>query len=157
MPRAAAASAGGEKASTIMTPIYTATATAEGGRQGHVRSPEGAINLPLSMPKELGGQGGASANPELLFAAGYAACFESALRLVARTQQVPLTRGTVTAKVTLGKTDAGAFELAVELRGAFDGLSRVQVEQLMQAAHEVCPYSRATRNNIEVKLTAEGA
>jgi lipoyl-dependent peroxiredoxin len=139
-----------------MTPIYTATATAEGGRAGHVRSSEGAVDLALSMPKEMGGPGGAGANPEQLFAAGYAACFESALRLVARQQQAALTRGKVTAKVTLGKTEAGAFELAVELRGAFDGLSRDQVEKLMQAAHEVCPYSRATRNNIEVKLVAEG-
>jgi osmotically inducible protein OsmC len=139
-----------------MTPIYTATATAEGGRTGHVRTSEGVVDLALSMPKEMGGPGGTGANPEQLFAAGYAACFESALRLVARQQQVPLTRGKITAKVTLGKTEAGAFELAVELRGAFDGLSREQVEKLMQAAHEVCPYSRATRNNVEVKLVAEG-
>lgn len=136
-------------------PLYTATAHAHGGREGRVRSDEGTIDLPLTMPKSLGGSGAPGANPEMLFAAGYAACFESALRLVARMQKTRLDDVRVTARVTIGKTDEGGFGLSVELCGAFKGLARAAAEALMQAAHQVCPYSRATRGNVEVSLAVD--
>lgn len=138
-----------------MKPLYTAEATAEGGRTGHVRSSDGIIDLDLRMPKSLGGPGGEGTNPEQLFAAGYSACFESALRLVARMKKVALDKGTITAHVTIGSTDAGGYGLAVELHAAFPGHPREQMEELLHAAHQVCPYSVATRGNIEVKLVVD--
>jgi Ohr subfamily peroxiredoxin len=136
-----------------MKPLYTATATTTGGRDGHVRSSDDIINMDLKTPKELGGPGGEATNPEQLFAAGYSACFESALRLVARMQKKTLSNAAITAKVTLGKTDAGAYQLAVELIGKIEGVSKEEATALMETAHTVCPYSNATRNNIEVKLS----
>lgn len=138
-----------------MKPLYTATATAHGGRDGQVTSSDGTINLKLAMPKELGGPGGAATNPEQLFAAGYAACFESALRLVARMQKLPLTDAHIRAEVTIGRTDDNGFGLKVALHGKIDGLDEAAALQLMHAAHQVCPYSRATRGNIEVALAVE--
>jgi len=135
-----------------MKPLYTATATTTGGRDGHVRSSDGVIDMDLRTPKELGGPGGTATNPEQLFAAGYSACFESALRLVARMQKKALTNAHITAKVTIGKTDEGKYQLAVELVGALEGVSKEDALALMQVAHTVCPYSNATRNNIEVTL-----
>jgi osmotically inducible protein OsmC len=135
-----------------MTPLYSTTVTAHGGREGRVDSADGKLTHPLSMPKELGGAGGDGTNPEQLFAAGYAACFESALRLVARTQKIALKDASITAKVTLGKTDEGKFNLAVELLGHLPDLSPEVAKELMLAAHGVCPYSRATHGNIDVKL-----
>ncbi|HET9452157.1 MAG TPA: organic hydroperoxide resistance protein [Aggregicoccus sp.] len=137
-----------------MTPLYTATATSVGGREGHVKSDDGTLDLQLSVPKGLGGPGGAGSNPEQLFAAGYSACFAGALGLVARLQGVNPGPHTITAKVSIGK-DATSFGLAVELRGKFSDLPREKAEQLMQAAHEVCPYSKATRGNVDVKLSVE--
>jgi Ohr subfamily peroxiredoxin len=136
-----------------MKPLYTATATARGARDGHVRSSDNVLDLELKTPKELGGPGGAATNPEQLFAAGYAACFESALRLVARMQKKSLTSAAITAKVTLGKTDDDKYQLGVELIGALEGVPKDEAMGLMKAAHGVCPYSNATRNNIEVKLS----
>ncbi|MDB4936288.1 MAG: ohr [Labilithrix sp.] len=135
-----------------MKPLYTATASAHGGRDGQVKSSDGVIDMSVKTPKELGGPGGAATNPEQLFAAGYAACFESALRLVARMQKKTLSDASITAKVTLGKTDDEKYALAVELHGKIDGLDKDEATALMHAAHQVCPYSNATRNNIEVKL-----
>lgn len=140
-----------------MKPLYTATATAHGGREGHVKSSDGVIDLQLKMPKELGGPGGAFTNPEQLFAAGYSACFEGALRLVARMQKLPITDAHIRADVTIGKTDDGGFGLKVALTGRIAGLDREAAQKLMEAAHQVCPYSRATRNNIEVTLGVEEA
>ncbi|HVK75013.1 MAG TPA: organic hydroperoxide resistance protein [Kofleriaceae bacterium] len=134
-----------------MTPLYTAHATATGGRAGRVRSDDGTLDLPLTMPKGLGGDGAPGTNPEQLFAGGYAACFGSALALVARMQKVAIGTVEISADVTIGKTDGG-FGLAVTLRGNFPDLPRDQAEALMKAAHEVCPYSRATRGNVEVTL-----
>ncbi|XXF78021.1 organic hydroperoxide resistance protein [Myxococcaceae bacterium GXIMD 01537] len=142
-------------APTPISPLYTATATAHGGRAGHVRSSDGVLDLPLAMPKELGGPGGAVTNPEQLFAAGYSACFESALRLVAGKLGKNAKDASITASATIGKTPDGGFGLAVELRGKLPGLSQEEALHLMHAAHEVCPYSRATRGNIEVKLSVE--
>jgi Ohr subfamily peroxiredoxin len=135
-----------------MKPLYTAIVTVSGGRDGKAHADEPALDLTLSTPKALGGPGGAGTNPEQLFAAGYAACFESALRLVARLQKRPLDEATITAHVTLGKSDAGAFQLAVELHGRLPGRSSEEARALLEAAHQVCPYSNATRGNIDVKL-----
>jgi lipoyl-dependent peroxiredoxin len=135
-----------------MIALYTATATVQGGREGHAKSDDGALELTLSMPKALGGPGGAGTNPEQLFAAGYAACFESALRLVARLKKTPITDAKITAKVTLNKTDEGGFKLAVGLTGDIVGVSHEEAQGLMDAAHAVCPYSNATRGNIDVTL-----
>ena len=139
----------------MFQPLYTATATAHGGREGKVQTDDGLVSHALSMPTALGGKGGPGTNPEQLFAAGFSACFESALRLVARMQRKPLKDATITARVTIGKTDDGGFGLAAELRGHIDGVSREEAQALMEAAHQVCPYSKATRGNIEVKLFAE--
>lgn len=139
-----------------MKPLYTAAATAEGGRTGRVRSSDGVLDLPLSMPKSLGGPGGEATNPEQLFAAGYAACFESALRLVARQQKKSADKASITAHVTIGALeDNGGFGLAVELHGSLPGMPREEAEALMHAAHQVCPYSKATRGNIQVTLVVD--
>ncbi len=135
-----------------MKPIYTAIATAHGGRSGQVASADGNLALTVVMPKELGGPGGAGTNPEQLFAAGYAACFESALRLAARTKKLALTDARIRADVSIGRTDDGGFGLKVALYGQIEGLSEAEARALMEAAHEVCPYSRATRGNIPVSL-----
>ncbi len=134
-----------------MTPLYVATASATSGREGKISTDDGTLDHALTTPKGLGGPGGAGTNPEQLFAAGYAACFGSAAALVARQLKVAV-KPQITAKVTLGKTDAGGFGLAVELTGTFPEIAREQAEAIMKGAHEVCPYSNATRNNIEVKL-----
>ena len=139
----------------MFQPLYTAVATAHGGREGKVQTDDGKVSHALSMPTSVGGSGGPGTNPEQLFAAGYSACFESALRFVARQQKKPLTDATITARVTLGKTDDGAFGLAAELHGHIDGVSREEARALMEAAHQVCPYSRATRGNIQVTLVAD--
>ena len=138
-----------------MRTLYTAVSTAHGGRDGHVRSSDGIVDLDLKTPKEMGGPGGAGTNPEQLFAAGYAACFESAMRAVARKQKKPLVDASVTGHVSFNVADGGKFVLSVELHAKVDGLSRDDTQVLMQAAHEVCPYSNATRGNIEVKLIAD--
>jgi Ohr subfamily peroxiredoxin len=139
-------------------PLYTATATAHGGRNGRVRSENGTVDMALSMPRTLGGAEAAGAtNPEELFAAGYSACFESALRLVAGQMKKQLKDAHVTARVTIGKTQAGGFGLAVALHGKLAGLSQGEADELMHAAHKVCPYSLATKDNIEVKLSSEVA
>src|SRR5262245_28853983 len=106
-----------------MKPLYTAVATVSGGREGRVKTDDGRLEHTLSMPKELGGGGGAGTNPEQLFAAGYSACFESALRLVARMQKQSLSEVSITAQVTLGQ-DGAAFRLAVELNGHFTNMSQ---------------------------------
>jgi lipoyl-dependent peroxiredoxin len=138
-----------------MEPLHTSVATAKGGREGFVRSDAGVIDLPLTMPEVLGGKGeGAGTNPEELFAAGYAACFESAIRLVARQQELELGDVEVTAEVSIGK-DGDGFALATRLRGRFAGLDQGQADRLMQEAHQACPYSKATRGNMPVELAAE--
>jgi osmotically inducible protein OsmC len=138
-----------------MRTLYTAVSTAHGGREGHIHSSDGILDLDLKTPKEMGGPGGAGTNPEQLFAAGYAACFESAMRAVARKQKKPLTDASVTGHVSFNVTDDGKYVLSVELHGKVEGLPLEETQALMHAAHEVCPYSNATRGNIEVKLVAE--
>ena len=131
--------------------LYTAKATATGGRDGHTTSDDGILDLDLRPPKEMGGPGGAT-NPEQLFAAGYAACFQSALSVVGRRQGVDTSASTVEADVSIGATGGGGFGLAVALRVAIPGVDEATTRALTEAAHQVCPYSNATRGNIEVTL-----
>ncbi|GAA4539656.1 organic hydroperoxide resistance protein [Amycolatopsis samaneae] len=134
--------------------LYTAVATARGdGRNGEVTSSDGVIDESLAIPKGMGGPGGDKTNPEQLFAAGYSACFHSALQLVARQAKVQLTDSTVTAEVSVLKKDVG-FGLAVALKASLPGLEKGQADELVAQAHQVCPYSNATRGNIEVALSA---
>ncbi len=138
-----------------MQALYTAVATAKGGREGHARSSDGILDVDLRIPKSMGGPGGAGTNPEQLFAAGYAACFESALALVARRSKVTLKDVSLTAHVTLNKTGESQFDLSVELHGVLPGVDKAEAQKLLEEAHQVCPYSRATRGNIEVKLVVD--
>ena len=136
-----------------MNIIYTATATATGdGRNGHATSEDGVLDLDLRLPTQMGGQGGAT-NPEQLFAVGYAACFHSALKVVAGREKLDVTGTEVSASVGIGMNDTGGFGLAVELDVFAPALDHDTAVDLVAKAHEVCPYSNATRGNIEVKLT----
>jgi Ohr subfamily peroxiredoxin len=140
-----------------MNVLYTAQAHATGdGRDGHVSTSDGTLDLDLAAPKELGGAGGA-ANPEQLFAAGYAACFHSALRLVARRAKADVTGSVVDAEVGIGPNDSGGFGLTVALVVDLPAVPRATAEQLVEQAHQVCPYSNATRGNIDVALTVREA
>ncbi|GAB3582065.1 organic hydroperoxide resistance protein [Amycolatopsis endophytica] len=137
-----------------MEPVYTAVATARGdGRNGEVTSSDGVIDERLAVPKEMGGPGGELTNPEQLFAAGYAACFHSALQLVARKAEVSLGESTVTAEVGIGREGQG-LELAVKVVAHLPGMEQDKAGELAAQAHQVCPYSRATRGNIQVEVTA---
>lgn len=135
-----------------MKTLYSTKATATGGREGVVKSEDGVLDLRVEIPKEMGGKGGAYTNPEQLFAAGYAACFDSALNLVARTAKIKLESTAITAEVGIGSNDAGGFQLAVSLEAEINGVEREVAQQLLEKAHQVCPYSNATRGNIEVTL-----
>jgi Ohr subfamily peroxiredoxin len=138
---------------SLTKPLYTARATATGGRSGHAVSDDGILDLDLKPPKEMGGPGGAT-NPEQLFAAGYAACFQSALAVVGRRQGVDTSDSTVEADVTIGPTPGGGYGLAVALRVSIPGADAETTRALAEAAHQVCPYSNATRGNIDVTLSA---
>ncbi len=131
--------------------LYTAVATATSGRDGRAKSDDGKLDVALSPPPSLGGSG-AGTNPEQLFAAGYSACFGSAVMHVARQQQIKPGPVAITAHVSLGPLGAG-FGLKVALSASIPELPREQAEALVKAAHEVCPYSNATRGNIEVELS----
>ena len=136
-----------------MPTLYTTEALSTGdGRNGEVRSVDGVLDELLAVPKEMGGPGGDRTNPEQLFAAGYAACFHNGLRLIAGEQGVQVGASTVRSEVGLLTRDAGGFTLAVSLTAHLPGLERSTAEQLVKATHEVCPYSNATRGNIEVTL-----
>jgi Ohr subfamily peroxiredoxin len=137
--------------------LYTAEATVSGGREGQARSSDGHLDVKLAVPKEMGGAGGAGTNPEQLFAAGYAACFESALMGVARRQHLDVHDVTILSRVGIGPTEGGAYGLSVEMRIHLPGLARDVAEGLIAAAHTVCPYSNATRGNIPVELILEEA
>src|SRR5215831_18312951 len=136
-----------------MQALYTATATAVGGRNGSIKSSDDVLNLKLAYPKELGGPGGAATNPEQLFAAGYAACFENALLRVARERKSPIRESSVTAHVGIGREDSGYFKLVVDLEISVPNRDKEEITELVRIAHEeVCPYSRATRGNIDVNV-----
>ncbi|MDR0266484.1 MAG: organic hydroperoxide resistance protein [Sphingobacterium sp.] len=136
-----------------MKTLYNIGATAKGGRNGQVKSENGVLDLAVRMPKGLGGANDDYANPEMLFAAGYAACFDSALNLVIRTEKVKTGETSVTARVSIGQLENGGFGLAAELHANIPGISLELAQQLIEKAHQVCPYSNATRGNMEVKLT----
>jgi osmotically inducible protein OsmC len=137
--------------------LYTAEAVVEGGRAGHGRSVDGRLDVALSVPRELGGDGGPGTNPEQLFAVGYAACFESALLGVARGRHMDASEARITSRVGLGPTGHGGFTLSVSLDLHAPHLSANDAMELMARAHERCPYSNATRGNIDVQLTVDGA
>ncbi|MCI3930455.1 organic hydroperoxide resistance protein [Streptomyces sp. AN091965] len=130
---------------------YTAVATAENGRDGRVASDDGKLDVVVNPPKELGGSG-AGTNPEQLFAAGYSACFQGALGVVARREKADISGSTVTAKVGIGQTESGGFGLEVELVTSIPNVDEATAKALIEQAHQVCPYSNATRGNIKVDI-----
>jgi len=133
--------------------LYVGEATATGGREGQAASSDGALDVKLSTPRELGGGGGSGTNPEQLFAAGYSACFLGALKFVAGKQKITLPADTtVTGRVGIGPIPTG-FGIEAQLTIRVPGLPREQVQSLVEQAHQVCPYSNATRGNIDVTLT----
>lgn len=135
-----------------MKTLYTATATATGGRDGRAVSSDNILDVKLATPKELGGAGGAATNPEQLFAAGYSACFIGALKFVAGQTKTALPTDTaITADVGIGQIEGG-FGLDIDLRISLPGLAQDQAQSLVDAAHLVCPYSNATRGNVDVRL-----
>jgi Ohr subfamily peroxiredoxin len=131
--------------------LYTAKVRAEGGRDGFVASSDGLLKLPLALPKSLGGHENAT-NPEQLFAAGYSACFENAMRYIARQEGQSLTGTSVEATVSLSSTPEGPFKLDVQLAVEVSGLAQSEAEELVAAADRACPYSNAIRNNVDVKI-----
>jgi Ohr subfamily peroxiredoxin len=138
-----------------MTTLYTTEALSTGdGRNGEVRSADGVLDELLAVPKEMGGPGGDRTNPEQLFAAGYAACFHNGMRLIAGQQKVQLDESTVRSTVSLITLDNGGFSLEVALSAHLPGLDQATADQLVEATHQVCPYSNATRGNISVTLEA---
>lgn len=133
---------------------YSTRATATGGRDGSARSEDGRFEAKLSTPKELGGAGGDGTNPEQLFAAGYSACFIGALKAAGAQMKVRLPEDTkVTANVGIGPRSEGGFGITADLTVDLPGLDRAQAQQLVEAAHQICPYSNATRGNVDVGLT----
>ncbi|PWY55243.1 organic hydroperoxide resistance protein [Legionella qingyii] len=134
-----------------MKALYTATARTHGGRNGHIETSDGLLRLDLAKPKELGGQGGGT-NPEELFAAGYGACFESALRHVASLQKISLQDVSILSQVSLYPTPEKGYKLGVEMHTHITGLNQKEAEELVAKAHEICPYSNAIRGNIDVEF-----
>ncbi len=139
-------------------PVFTATATAKGGRNGHTAAADGSVAADLSVPKAMGGPGKAgTTTPEHLFAAGYAACFGGALDFVASKQKKDATGAAVTCAVSIGPREKGGFGLAVKLTVEDQSLPQEELQTLVDAAHdEICPYSHATRNNVDVQLEVIG-
>lgn len=136
-----------------MKTLYTTTVTAKGGRNGQVKSENGILDLEVRMPKALGGTNDDFINPEMLFAAGYSACFDSALNRVISLSKIQTGETSVAAKVSIGQNEDGGFGLAVELDVNIPGVSIAEAQELTEKAHQICPYSNATRSNIEVKLS----
>ncbi|MDM1044864.1 organic hydroperoxide resistance protein [Myroides sp. 1354] len=136
-----------------MKKLYEIGATATGGRSGRVKSENDVLDLEVRMPKALGGSNDNYANPEMLFAAGYSACFDSALNLVIKKKKIQTGVTTVRANVSIGQLDNEGFGLAVQLHANIPGVTIEQAKELIESAHQVCPYSNATRGNIEVELT----
>ena len=149
-----------EEPMDTIKPLYTATATAVGGRNGHTKSSDGIVSLDLSVPKEMGGPGkpGTATTPEHLFAAGYAACFGGAIDFVAKQHKQDAANAQVTCAVSIGPRDDGGFGLAVKMRVEDKSLKQAELANLVKEAHEkICPYSHATRNNVDVKFDVIGA
>ena len=142
-----------------INPLFTATATASGGRNGHTESDDGMVEADLSVPKAMGGPGKpGTATPEHLFAAGYAACFGGALDFVAKQKKKDATKAKVTCAVSIGPRDGGGFGLAVKMRVEDKSLPQADLAALTREAHEkICPYSHATRGNVDVQFEVAGA
>jgi osmotically inducible protein OsmC len=140
-------------------PLFTATATAIGGRNGHTEASDGTVRADLSVPKAMGGPGKpGTTTPEHLFAAGYAACFGGAIDFVAKQQKKDATKARVTADVSIGPRDGGGVGLAVKLRIEDEGLPQAELAAIAKEAHEkICPYSHATRGNVDVQIEVKGA
>jgi lipoyl-dependent peroxiredoxin len=140
-------------------PVFTATATAIGGRNGHTETTDGAIKADLSLPKELGGQGKVGlATPEHLFAAGYAACFGGALDFIAKQRKRDATKAKITCAVSIGPREGGGFGIVVKIRVEDTSIEQIELDRLVRQAHEkICPYSHATRGNVEVAFDVLGA
>lgn len=136
-----------------MKTLYTTAATATGGRNGKVSSENGVLNIDVKMPKALGGLNDDFLNPEMLFAGGYAACFDSALNMIIKMEKIKTGMTSVTANVAIGQNEDGGFGLAADLHANIPGVSMEVAQQLIEKAHAVCPYSNATRGNMDVKLT----
>lgn len=140
-----------------MQVLYTANATATGGRDGRGVSSDKALDVALSTPKELGGAGGPGTNPEQMFAAGYAACFLSAMKLVGGAMKTPIpAASSVNASVGIGPNAEGGFSLSVALAISTPGMDQAAAQAVVDKAHQVCPYSNATRGNIDVQLSVNG-
>jgi osmotically inducible protein OsmC len=133
--------------------LYTTSATATGGRDGEAATKDGSFKVKLSTPKELGGAGGSGNNPEQLFASGYSACFIGAMKFVASQKKIAVPADTtVTATIGIGPRSEGGFGLTASLDVSLPGMDKAAAQKLVEEAHQVCPYSNATRNNIDVKL-----
>jgi lipoyl-dependent peroxiredoxin len=139
---------------TLMKILYKANAVSSGGRDGKVRVDNSSLEFEMAVPAELGGTGKTGVNPEQLFAAGYAACFESALLHVARRKNLTLESTSVAVEVGIGPNDKGGFLLTVSIKAAILGVDQTTADLLVQEANQVCPYSNATRGNIEVTVSA---
>ena len=136
--------------------IYKTNATATGGRDGSARSDDGSVDVKLVVPKEMGGPGGVGANPEKLFAAGYSACFLGAMKAVSGKEGVSVPQdAAVTATIGFGPRSEGGYGITADLSVSLPGVERADAERLVAAAHEVCPYSNATRGNVDVGLSVE--
>ncbi len=134
--------------------LYRTSATATGGRDGHARSEDGKVDVQLSTPQELGGSGGSGTNPEQLFAAGYSACFIGALKVAGQQLKTRIPADTsITATVGIGPRSEGGFGITADLVIRLPGIGREDAQRLVDTAHQICPYSNATRNNVDVRLT----
>jgi osmotically inducible protein OsmC len=138
-----------------MEKMYTTRATATGGRSGKVKSDNGVLDIEVRVPESLGGPKGDYLNPEMLFAGGYAACFDNALLNIIRTEKIRAKTTSVTAEVSLGKKEDGSFSLEITLEVSIPGVEHALAEELTQKAHQSCPYSNATRGNVDVKLVVK--
>jgi lipoyl-dependent peroxiredoxin len=145
-----------EGASELRKVLYTAEATAEGGRDGRARTSDGRLEVELDVPAQMGGSGGAGTNPEQLFATGWAACLQTVLIGVAANRELDLTGSRVTARVGIGPRSGGGLGLTASLDLDAPEIDRAESVNLMERAHKVCPFSRATRGNIEVELSVAG-
>ncbi|MGI4803420.1 MAG: organic hydroperoxide resistance protein [Janthinobacterium lividum] len=140
-----------------MEKMYTAKATATGGRNGHVKSDNGVLDIEVRTPQSLGGPKGDYLNPEILFAGGYAACFDNALLNIIRAEKIKAGTTTVTAEVSLGKKEDGSYNLEITLEVTVPGVEHAVAEELVNKAHHGCPYSNATRGNVDVTLVVKEA
>ncbi|HOZ30852.1 MAG TPA: organic hydroperoxide resistance protein [Bacteroidales bacterium] len=134
-----------------MEKLYTASVRVQGGRNGHIKSDDGVIDMDVRMPKGLGGEGGSYTNPEQLFAAAYSSCYDGALNLVARMNKQKIESKTI-ANVSIGKQADGGLAISVVMEIEIKGVEKSVAEDLIQKAHQVCPYSKAIRNNVDVEL-----